>query len=93
LTFRAIGTGIWGDQSGGPILNMIQTDPVKFERPAISPMLLMQRYFPLTIQRTYANILALEGQHPEMYPRHPSEHTCMTRYGLCPFYDKCEGRS
>lgn len=93
LTFRAIGTGVWGDQSGGPILNMIQTDPVKFERPAMSPMLLMQRYFPLTIQRTYANILALEGQHPEMYPRHPSEHTCMTRYGLCPFYDKCEGRS
>ena len=91
LTLRALGVAYYGSESGGPILNLIQPDPLKFERPNLDPAPGHQRWYPLAIQKTYARIKALEGEHPDSYPRHQTEHTCWTRYGPCPFYDRCIG--
>lgn len=91
-TLRWIGQELWGDRFGGVILNLIQTDPIKFLRPTLPAMPAHTRNFPTTIQQTYSRILALAGQPPEAYPRHPSEHTCWTRYGRCDHYEKCESQ-
>jgi hypothetical protein len=86
---RILGQKLWGRKFGGVLLNLIQTDGLKFDRQVVSPAPGLVASYPMSIQASAKRIKELEGQPCEAYPRHVSEHTCQTRYGVCSFLEKC----
>lgn len=94
LAYRWAGRLAFGEQFGGAICNLIQTDAkdITFARPQLAPVPGMLRKFPESISEAWRRLQEIKARNlpPSEWPAHPSEHTCWTRYGACPAYSRCE---
>lgn len=94
LAYRWAGRLAFGEQFGGAICNLLQTDAkeISFARPQLAPVPGMLRKFPDAIREAWRRLQEIEARNlpPSEWPAHPSEHTCWTRYGACPAYSRCE---
>jgi hypothetical protein len=94
LAYRWAGRLAYGDQFGGVVCNLIQTDvkDITFARPQLAPVPGLLRKFPEAIREAWRRLQELEARNLAVseWPAHPSEHTCWTRYGACPMYARCE---
>jgi len=90
LAYTYAGRLTFGDRFAGVMLNLLQCgDPIKFERPQMPPSPGLLAAFPTTVKRAWGQIQDLAGTEPCAWPKHPTEHTCWTRYGPCKHYDAC----
>jgi hypothetical protein len=94
LAYRWAGRLAFGDDFGGTVCNLIQSDPkdISFSRPALAPVPGQFRKFPAAISEAWRRLQEIESRNLPVteWPAHPSEHTCWTRYGACPAYARCE---
>ena len=91
LAYGLAGKLAFGERFGGVMLNLIECreGSIRFDRPELAASPGLQVAFPATVARTWEQIKALAGTPPAEWPRHPTEHTCWTRYGPCKHFDKC----
>jgi len=94
LAYRWAGRLAFGEQFGGVICNLLQTDAkdITFARPTLAPVPGQLRKFPAAVREAWRRLQEIEAQNLPVteWPAHPSEHTCWTRYGPCPAYAQCE---
>lgn len=94
LAYRWAGRLAYGEQFGGAVCNLLQTDAkeITFARPQLAPVPGQLRKFPEAIREAWRRLQAIKARNlpPSEWPAHPSEHTCWTRYGPCPAYSRCE---
>ena len=81
----------YGAKFGGYVLNMIQTQGSRFERPPILAAPALVAAFPATVIARERRLADLEaaGTAPMDYPAAMCESICVHRYGACPAIDRC----
>ena len=90
LAYTYAGRLTYGDRFAGVMLNLLQCgDTIKFERPQMPPAPGLLNAFPATVKRAWGQIQELAGTDPAAWPKHPTEHTCWTRYGPCKHLESC----
>lgn len=98
LSARVIGNALWGRKFGGVRLDFVSTTPKDSEpfryamrRDYLPPAPVADAGITDTIARSYEAMDRLRAENIPLdkWPKALSEHTCFTRYGVCPFYDAC----
>jgi len=90
--YAYLGRQIYGDAFAGMMLNMVQhTAPCKFLRIPLPPAPNLITRFPQIVTDAENRIKSLResGRSPDNWPMAANELTCYSRYGACPYLEKC----
>lgn len=89
--YAYIGKQIFGDRFKGMILNQVQhRTPCKFARVELPPAPNIMKRFPSIVAHAETLISSYKEKHAvNEYPMAANELTCFSRYGACPFLERC----
>jgi hypothetical protein len=92
IGYAYIGKKIFGERFKGIILNQVQHKaPCKFKRIELPPAPNIMKRFPSIVTHAEGLISSYKEQYkPNEYPMAANELTCFTRYGACPFLERCK---
>ena len=90
--YAYMGKQIFGERFKGMLLNQIQhKSPCKFKRIELPPAPNIMRRFPSIVTHAEELIQSYKERYdPKEYPMAANELTCFTRYGACPFLERCK---
>jgi hypothetical protein len=90
--YSYLGYQIYGNRFAGLVLNQIQhKEPFKFLRLPLPPAPHLLTRFPQIVQDAEDRIESVRktGRPPTNWPMAANELTCFSRYGACPYLDRC----
>jgi len=90
--YAYMGYQIYGAKFAGIILNQIQhSKPQKFARQPLPPAPNLLKRFPQIVQDAEERITRCKnsGRSAHNWPMAANELTCFSRYGACPYLDRC----
>ena len=87
-----MGYQLYGSRFAGIILNQIQhVEPYKFVRQPLPPAPNLLKRFPQIVIDAEQLIEGCKksGRSPREWPMAANELTCFSRYGACPYLERC----
>lgn len=87
------GRKLYGSEFGGVIINGLPSSSkdLRFVRQPLPPTPgLTEKVFRETLRHAVRGMKQLEGTPINQYPRAMHEQTCLTSYGVCEFFERCQ---
>lgn len=90
LGYQAIGRKEYGSEFGGVLLNRIKINGHEFDRRPTEPAPASVSGFVQNMVHVEQQILQYQGLPPERWPGTLHETVCVSKYGECPFFHRCQ---
>lgn len=90
IGYQALGQRFHGDRFGGVILNRVKLSPPDFDRQMLDPAPAAVKQFRAHV--VYWNMLidTWKNVEPGVVPGAHADQVCVSKYGKCPYFDKCQ---
>lgn len=90
LGYAAIGRKEYGAEFGGVLLNRIKINGNEFDRRPTEPAPASVVGFVRNLVHVEKQIMQYQGLPPEQWPGTLHETVCVSKYGECPFFNRCQ---